>query len=77
MRVGRKPIVEFGNDEQAFRDNVNGQNQPKRRMPKTARTVLGEEGGEPPPPRFLVTTSSQLCCSLAFHTCKLQHQIAE
>ena len=45
MRIGRKPIVEFGNDEQAFRDNVNGQNQPKRRMPKTARTVLGEEGG--------------------------------
>ena len=45
MRVGWKLRVEVGNDEQVFRDSVLGQNQPKRRMPKTARTVLWEDGG--------------------------------
>lgn len=46
MRVDWKPRVEIGNDEQVFfRDIVLGQNQPKRRMPKTARTVLWEDGG--------------------------------
>ncbi len=45
MRVGWKPRVEVGNDEQIFRERVLGQNQPKRRMPKTARTVLWEDGG--------------------------------
>ena len=45
MRVGWKPRVEVGNDEQIFRERVLSQNQPKRRMLKTARTVLWEDGG--------------------------------
>lgn len=45
MRVGWKPRVEVGNDEQVLRESVLGQNQPERRMPKTARTVLWEDGG--------------------------------
>lgn len=45
MRVSWKLRVEVGNDEQVLRDSVLGQNQPKRRMPKTARTVLWEDGG--------------------------------
>ena len=45
MRVSWKLRVEVGNDEQVLRDSVLGQNQPKRRMPKMARTVLWEDGG--------------------------------
>lgn len=44
MRVGRKPRVEFGNDEQAFRDRVDGQNQPNRRVRFRTHGGVGGRG---------------------------------
>ena len=44
MRVGWKPRVEVGNDEQVQRESVLGQNQLKRRMPNGTYGVVGGRG---------------------------------
>lgn len=51
-----KVQINVGNNKKVSRDGILGQNQPKRRMPKTARTILWEDGGQSPPgsiPKFV------------------------